>query len=175
MKTSRRIREPKLHRLAKSIDMPQAQIDRGDYEACDVANRTDAEQRHSVRSQQTRTVRKKTKLQKLCPSVITKDELKTCEWYQGVYSLAYEMLGTTADYGRPGGNGFDPSVVMMRSRVQRLAASDYAYARAGIDPLLVGLFERIVLHGRPMNRLGLSFRRAVRQLAERVQHVEIAA
>ncbi len=170
MKTTRRIREPKVRRLAKAIDMPQSQIDRGDYEACDVANRTDADQRHSVRSEQTRTIRKKTKLQKLKDAgIINSRELSACEWYQSTYEEHYETRVRIADWSATGGAsdrayGHWPAGVVLEPGMNMIE-----FARQGISPAVLPMFDRVVLHGRPLGKLAITFRTAARKLLEQIE------
>lgn len=151
----------------------------GEFELVDVANHTDADQRSMVREigyatgkdkdAKRQTLRRRTKLEKLVDAgVIDKRTLALCEWYGDRHAAAYDTVGITADYDRTGASGGNR---VGRSNVQVEAAREYAWARAGINPLLVGLFERVVLHGRPMNRLGLAFRLACRQLDERIGHL----
>ena len=66
-KRSTRIKKTRVNTadmLASQI-MPTAQCIPGTFEECDAPNTTDADQRHSTRSGQTRTIRKLTRIDKL--------------------------------------------------------------------------------------------------------------
>ncbi len=176
MKTTRRIREPKVRRLAKAIDMPQSQIDRGDYEACDVANRTDADQRHSVRSEQTRTVRRTTKIQQLVKrGLLNRNEGKVCEWYLHQHTAGYETAYPSANWnGNGGATGWRVFSLSPKYYEQEIARRSFDAARASINPSIVGLFDQVVLHDGPLGRRSLAFKVAVEQLDRHLAEMGIA-
>jgi len=156
--------------LARSIDMPEAQISKGGLVAVDVQNHSDDDQRAMVRSTQTQTVRRLTKLEKLyARQVVDMRELKACEWYRGAHEARYDTLGVTAQWGSAGGGGTGLRDHLPKTKEQQAAFADFDFARAGISPTIRPLFERVVLQGRPLGKLRLTFRLAVRQLLERIE------
>jgi len=167
---TRRIREAKPDRIANSIGVPTAQQGRGSFTIVDVANHSEADQRHAVRSRQMRTVRRKPKLMQLYDArVLTLDGYKACLWYHDLHALGYDTVGITANYEGGAGGGQTSFTHLARYREQGRARIAYAFARDGVDATLRPLLERVVLHGRPIGRLTLSFRRAVDQLIERAE------
>src|SRR5688572_13203913 len=82
-------------KLALSI-VPAAQVSNGSFREVNVANRTEADQRHSVRSRETRTIRRKTKIEKLRDAgVINAKEALACEWYAQAFACRYDTTGIT--------------------------------------------------------------------------------
>ena len=170
MPRARRIREAKPDRIARTAGVPAAQLGQNAFTIVDVANHSEADQRHAVRSRQMRTVRRKPKLMQLYDArVLTLDGYKACLWYHDLHALGYDTLGITANYGGGVGGGQTSFTHFARYHEQGDARNDYMLARAGIDRLLLPLLERVVLHGRPIGRLAISFRRAVDQLVERAE------
>ena len=172
--TKIRTRQDPAHVMAKSL-LPASQAKRGEFTIVDVANHSEGDQRHAVRSGETRTIRRKPKLHCLFPNVLNLEQVLSCEWYLGRYLAGYETVGITANYGGTGGGGDKGFTHLAKSNEQMIARREYQAARASIDPLLIALFERVVIHGRPMGRLGLSFRLAVSQLEQHMQDVGVAA
>jgi len=163
----RRKRTPE-QELARAIGLPLDQLRRG-FRLVEVANRTDADQRHSIRSKQTRTLRKLTRTEKLQRAgVITTEQAAACEWFAAAHALGYDTLGVTANYEPTIGSGDSVHTHLARNKAQLGAREDYRFACAGISPILLPLLERVLLRGRPIGRLGISFRMAVRELTERV-------
>jgi len=142
-------RKPKadpVAKLARSI-LPEAQV-RGDLVIRDVANHTEADQRASVRSGETKTVRRLTRVERLTRAgVITVDQQAACEWYSDAYELGFQTVGCTANYMGAGGGGFGAADLFSRYKAQGDARANYFYARQAIPNHLLGLFEAIVLHG----------------------------
>jgi hypothetical protein len=190
VKASRKVRTPQQEagRVAKSIGLSPEQILHG-IAVHDVSNRTEAQQRHSIRSGETRTVRKLTRIDKLKASgTISRDEAQACEWYAAAHALGYDTLGITANYGGSGSRGGNVSCHWARYRAQEEARLDYAFAREGISPFLLTLFEAVVLEGLALNeaggqmwerlarsqrsgRLSSAFRLAANQLHGRIAHM----
>ena len=160
-------------KLARSI-VPTAQAKPGAFTLVNVANHSEADQRASVRSGEVRTIRRTPKIMQLVNArIITKAEAETCQWYADRHSEGFDTLGITANYGGAGGGGCSAFTHLAKHKAQMIARQEFAAARASINPTLIGLFERVVLHGRP-SRLGLTFRMAVRQLDEHLQSEGIA-
>jgi hypothetical protein len=156
--------------MALAIGLPVAQLRRG-FRVVEVSNRTDADQRHSIRSKQTRTLRKLTRTEKLLRvGVIDAEQAAACEWYAAAHALGYDTLGVTANYEGSIGGGDAGHTHLARNRAQQGAREDYAYARGGVNAMLLPLLDRVLLQGRPIGRLGSSFRTAVRQLTERARY-----
>lgn len=163
--------EQKATRLARRI-VPEVQAARRDFSVVDVANHTDGDQRHMVRSNERQTIRRKSKIDQLREAgTITFDDARICNWYLDRHSEAYDTLGITANLGGVGGGGGTSFDHMSRTIAQAQARLDFQFAREAICPLLLPLFEKVVLHGRPMGKLKLSFRRAVQMVRERVDHL----
>jgi hypothetical protein len=134
-------------KLAKEL-LPEAQARRADYRLVDVANHTDADQRHMVRSGEKKTLRKMTRVERLTRAgVISPDQALACEWYAHAYELGFQTVGCTANYMGAGGGGFGATDLFARYKAQGEARANYHYARQAIPNHLLGLFEAIVLHG----------------------------
>ncbi|MDT9600054.1 hypothetical protein [Sphingosinicella rhizophila] len=179
--------------LARNVGVPEAQRIRGDLRVVPVANRTEAEQRHAVRSGETRTVRKLTRIEKLQRAgTIAPHEAAACAWYAAAHELGYATLGITGSYERIGeggrGQGARAMCHLPRYKAQEEARADYAYGREAIPPFLLPLFERVVLAGESMSdaggalwedlakaqrssKLASAFRLAANKLHERVGHM----
>lgn len=156
-------------KLALNIGIPGSQIRRGDFAIRDVANHSEADQRDMQSLKRTRTIRRKTRLEKLHQrKVINDTELKACEWYHDAHAMRYDTSGITAKYGASGhrGTSFDH---LPKNRDQEIAFWNFDFAREGICPSLRGLFDRVVIHGRPLDRLTRTFRLAVNQLITRIE------
>src|SRR5687768_6283598 len=82
--------------LARSLGVPEAQRIRGDLTIVPVANRSEADQRHALRSGKTRTVRKLTRIEKLLRAgTVAPHEAAACAWYARAHELGYATLGLT--------------------------------------------------------------------------------
>ena len=155
--------------LALSITTP-AQVANGRFERCSVSNHSDADQRHTVRSGERSTIRRKPKIDELVTrKVISQREALACEWYAAAHSLRYDTTGVTMRYGTAGGGGCTNFDHLPKSREQEDAYNHFAYAREGINPFFLPMFERIVLYGRPLGKLGITFRTAARELLARIE------
>jgi hypothetical protein len=179
---SRRVRKqrvPEEEKLARSLGLPGYRA--GHFQAVDIANRTDDDQRKMVRSQEMRTLRRTTHIERLASAgTITKDQADICEWYASQHELGYSTIGCTANYGGAGGGGFGSSDLLARYKAQARARNNHIAARAAIPPALRHLFDRVVLHGhglasgdnslrphsRAYSRLSSSFRHACNCLRE---------
>ncbi len=170
MKTTRRIREPKLARLARAIDMPQAQIDRGDYEAIDAPNLSTATHKGEATPPKERvpTVRRTTKIQQLVNrGTLTRAAGRVCDWYLATHTAGYETgCGTVNWDGNGGSAGWRVFSLDPKWLEQEIARRAFDAARKSISPSIVGLFELVVLHGGPMGRRSLAFHIAVEQLTK---------
>ncbi len=167
--------------LAKRL-LPAGQARPGDFVLHDVQNRTEAQQRDMMRSEEKKTVRRRTRIEKLqAIGTIERHEAAACEWYAKAHSLGYDTLGITADYGSAGG-GAGKVCHLAKYQAQQEARDDYAFARAGIPAFLLPLFERVVLQGlslgeasgaagRALVKATAEFRLAANKLHERVAHV----
>lgn len=141
----RKKREDPVTKLARSI-LPAEQIAHGGLVIRDIANHTDADQRKMVRSGETRTVRKLTRVERLTRAgVINADQALACEWYSNAYELGFQTVGCTANYMGAGGGGFGSSDLFARYKAQGEARANYHYARQAIPRHLLGIFEHIVL------------------------------
>lgn len=181
---ARKVRTPDqlANRLARRL-LPAEQANRGGMVIVDVSNRTDAQQRHSIRSQETETIRKLSRVEKLQRAgILERHEAQACQWYADAYALGYDTIGVTADYQGSGVRAGGVYCLASRYRAQQEARADYAYARRGIPQFLLPLFEGVVLEGRSFrssagkagreaSRLALAFRLAANRLHEHIAHL----
>ena len=168
---SRRARERKdpTAKIARTITT-EAQVANGKFILVDVANHADEDQRHMVRSGERQTIRRQPKFMELYRrGVIDKREAAACEWYLDTYSARYDTVGITARYGTYSSSGCTNFDHLPKTREQHDAWVHFNEARSAINPFFLGMFERIVLHGRPLGRLTISFRTAVRQLLDQIE------
>ncbi|WP_324807189.1 hypothetical protein SH584_11410 [Sphingomonas sp. LY29] len=161
-----RIRVSSAAQVARKIGLPEAQIANDDFVLADVSNHSDAEQRHMVRSGEKKTVRKKTKLEKLYDAgLLTLEGYRACRWYQDSYSLGYDTIGVVAQYENTGGVSSGQRTFSHSGTLEQVQARlDYAFAREGLDSMALSLLDKVVLHGRPIGRLSITFRLAVAKL-----------
>lgn len=167
-------------RLACVI-IPSVQVRKGEFAIVDIANRTEADQRHMVRSGEKRTIRRLTHLERLeARRIITKRQLQICEWYAEQHEKGFGVTCHIANYGMTGGKAPGAMDLLAKTRSQYLARQNYAYAKASIAPGLIHLFERIVIgqtdlgNGETWRRksaLKNTFRLAVDQLDEACGHL----
>lgn len=175
--TRKRPRVDPVVKLARTI-LPGAQVHKGEFKIHDVANHSEADQRHMVRSGEKRTVRRLTHLEKLhARRAITLEQLRVCQWYADQHEFGFATVGCTANYCGAGGGGMGTMDLLARYAEQLSARENYLWAKSTIARPLVPLFERVVIHQTPINeggrctRLSLSFRLAVRQLEAGVGHI----
>ena len=169
---SRKIRKPRITedvKLARLI-LPAGQAKPGVFEAVDISNHSEADQRKMVRSGERRTIRRRSRLG--CAPIrkmLTDREIAACEWYAAAYSARYETLGITANYAAAGGNGGSGFDHLPKTKQQEQALQYFDYARAGISPSVLELFEDVVLRCGLIGRRALAFKVAVLQLIERIE------
>lgn len=178
---ARKIRSDPVLKQARMIGVPSAQIIKGAFALADVANRTEADQRHMVRSKETRTVRRMTHLEKLyARKVLTLRQLRLCEWYADQHEKGFGVTCHISNYGGAGGSSPGSMDLLAKTRDQFIAREQYRTARASISPMLISLFERVVLgqthigDGETWRRktaLKHTFRLAVDQLDEACGHL----
>lgn len=146
--------EQNLLRLAKRL-LPESQARQGGLVLCEVSNRSDADQRHMVRSQEKHTVRRLTRIEKLHRAgTLSKHEAQACQWYADAHALGFDTLGITANYGATGGDGSNVYTHLARHKAQQEARADYAFAREAIPALLLPIFERVILEGQAIGDAG---------------------
>ncbi len=150
--------------------VPAIQVANDRFEICDVSNHSERDQRHMVRSGQRKTVRRTTKIDQLLKrGILDQREALACEWYQSTYENEYETRVKIADWSATGGSsdrayGHWPAGLPLEPGL-----SMHEFARRAISPMVLPMFERVVLHGRPLGKLAITFRQAARQL---LQHIE---
>lgn len=155
--------------LALSI-VPAAQVRNGQFEKCDISNHAEEDQRRMVRSGERTTIRRKPKFIQLYErGILNHREAAACEWYSTAHSMRYDTVGITANYCGVGGRSTTNFDHAPKSREQEEALREWSDARSAIDPMLVGLFERVVLHGMPLKNLVLSFKLATGQLLSKIE------
>jgi hypothetical protein len=168
-KRSTKLRASKTERIAGRF-MPDIQARRGNLVLVAVSNHSDEDQRHMVRSGERVTVRRKCKIEELYDrKVIDQREMAALKWYADAHELRYGTSGITANYGGVGGGGRVNYDHLAKNVQQAQAALNFEYARAGIQPQFRGLLDRVVLLGRPLGKLGSTFREAVRQLMVQIE------
>lgn len=176
---TKRARVDPVAKLASEIGVPLSQVANDRFEGCDVVNHTEADHRAMVRSlgaqminpDARRTIRRKPKIDELKDrGLINAQEAAACQWYRDAHAMRYDTLGVTARWGGAGGNNgrrdFDH---MPKTPEQQIAYVNFEFARAGINRFILGMFERVVLHDRPLGKLGRSFKLAAQQLLERIE------
>lgn len=177
---SRRARKPRVDpvaKLAKAIGIPAEQVSTGTHIIRDVANHSEADQRASVRSGETQTLRRLTRIEQLAKAgIITPEQSAACGWYATQHELGFQTIGCTANYTGAGGGGFGSSDLLARYKAQREARENYLYARQAIPDYLLGTFEGVVLHaGRPPHMMPkaekLRFSLAAFLLHEQIGHL----
>ncbi len=166
---STKIREPKVSRIARRSGVPDAQIANDQFVMHPVKNANDGDLRDMTRSKVTHTVRRKPKLEQLRGKVLDNRQIEVCEWYLGTHAMAFDTIGITANYGESNGGGNTSFTHLARYKEQGQARIEFAHARAGVDSILAPLLDRVVIYGRSIGRLNLSFRRAIDQLVDRVE------
>jgi hypothetical protein len=157
-------------RIARAI-LPLTQANRGGFKVVDIANRSDADQRHMVRSGEKRTIRRLTHVERLSVTQgLDQRELAALQWYADAHAARYDTLGIIGNYGegtRCGRTDFDhlPSNID-----QALAAEQFDHARSAISAPIRNMFDRVVLQGfhvgKGTERL---FRLALNQLMHRIE------
>ncbi len=167
-----RIRVSSAAQVARKIGLPEAQIANDDFVLTDVSNHSDAEQRHMVRSGEKKTVRRTTKIDQLHKrGIIDKREALACEWYQATYEEQYETRIKIADWGATGGSSDRAYGHWPVGAPLERGLNMYEFAREAINPAFVSMFERVVLHGRPLGKLAITFRSAARSVLKRIEGI----
>lgn len=166
----KKLREDPTVKLALTITTPQ-QARRGDLRIVDVANHSDADQRHMVRSGEMKTVRRQTLAERLKARLGLEDqEADACQWYHDAHEARYATLDTIAKYGDRRGGGRTDFDHMPKTPEQDIAHGNFSYGRSAISPNLLPMFERVVLHGwEMMPGSAVLFRLAARQLMHRLE------
>jgi hypothetical protein len=142
----RKERQDPVLKQARLVGVPQIQRRPGTFAIVDIANRTEADQRHMVRSGEKRTVRRMTHLEKLyARKVLTLRQLRICEWYADQHERGFATTCHISNYGSAGGSAPGSMDLLSKTRDQFIAREQYRQAKASIRPCLVGLFESVVL------------------------------
>lgn len=168
-KPRRKSDEQLANEMARTV-LPAAQYRKNGFALVDVQNHSEADQRHMKRSGQDRTIRRLTRIEKLVTRhVISKDEAKACEWYAAAHAARYDTTGTTANYGESNGAANTNFDHLPKTKLQWDALAHYDMAREAIPPMTRPMFDRIVLEGRPLGKLAITFRNAARRLLEHIE------
>jgi hypothetical protein len=167
-------------KLALSI-VPAAQVANSRFKEANVANFTEAQQRHSVRSKEVKTVRRMTHIELLVARrTLTQRQGQLCQWYADQREIGYATVGCTANYCGAGGGGFGAGDLLARYREQMIARNNYTAARQAVDIRLLPLLEKIIVAGWSMAEAGERkrpaviselFRLAVDQLEQGIGHL----
>lgn len=183
-KQTRKARTPEQHviRLARRL-LPAAQARPGTFRLHDVQNRSDDDQRHMIRSEERKTLQRIPRIDKLLSArIIDKHEAEACRWYADAYAAGYDTIGVTSTYGGSGVRSSGTFCLASRYREQQEARENYEFAKQGIPPFLLPLFERVVLegtsiagatnqNGRALGKLTAEFRLAANMLHQRIAHL----
>lgn len=177
----RKERQDPVLKQARLVGVPLIQRRPGTFAIVDIANRTEADQRHMVRSGEKRTVRRMTHLEKLyARKVLTLRQLRICEWYADQHEKGFATTCHISNYGSAGGSAPGSMDLLSKTRDQFIAREQYRQAKASIRPCLVGLFESVVLSrvelgdGETWRRKNVTknrFRLAVEQLDRACGHL----
>ncbi len=162
-KTSK-ARIPEDVRIAKLL-LPKGQARPGLWIAVDAQHFTDADTKDAASLQRNRTIRRKSRFAALD---LHPHQAAACQWYADAHALRYDTQGITARYGevlKSGKTSFDH---MPKTAEQEDALANLTYARAGISPSLLPLFEAVVLRGCEIGNRRFGFVVAVEQLVERI-------
>jgi|SRR6185503_7467840 len=165
----RKTREDPAIRIALAITTPE-QARRGDLRIVDIANHSDADQRHMVRSGERKTIRRQSKVDELrVRGLLDDDEAKACEWYQTTYESEYVARLRICDW--EGGSRSTDKAYGHWPAGKYLEPGDslFEFAREGISPPIRLMFERVVLHGWPVGKLGILLKLAARQVMHRIE------
>jgi hypothetical protein len=147
--------------------LPASQVGRGLYLVVDAPTFAGEVNRAGTKA---RTLMRKPRIMKLLDAgIINKREAEACEWYATRHAARYDVVGITARYGEQSGGGIKSYCHGPKTPEQISALLDYDFARAGISPMLLPMFERIVIDGRPLGRLAITFRQAARELLARLE------
>ncbi len=169
---TRRIRKqriPEATMIARSI-LPDGQAHEGAFEAIDIINHSDDDQRRMVRSGSRRTIRRLTKIEKLHRAgILDQREAAACQWYAEAHACRYDTTGVTAAYGETGGAARTNFDHLPKTRQQEDAYRNFDAARAVIPPMVRPMFEAVVLFGRPLGRLSITFRATARKLLDHIE------
>ncbi len=168
--TRRRLKTkpPKAARQAKLIGVPEVQIVNDNFELCDAPNlATDFHRGEAVAPKvKVLTVRRKCRFHGLA---LHPYQIAVCQWYADAHALRYDTQGVTARYGegvKSGKCNFDH---MPTTPEQEDALANFSFARAGISPSVLGLFESVVLYGGEIGSRRFAFAIAIEQLTERIE------
>jgi len=152
-KRTKRQADPVL-KMQRAI-LPSAQVRKGDFVMVDVANHSEGDQRHSVRSGETKTIMRKSWVERLVAAkVIEEHQAKAVQWYADQHEAGFATVGCTANYGGAGGGGFGSSHLFARYREQQEARDNYQWARTLIPADLLPGFEMVVLNQARLNGSG---------------------
>lgn len=172
MKQSRKIRKrpDPVARQARAVGVPEQQIRNGGLQLCDVVDFSAADTRKTVRSGERQTVRRQPKLHELyVRGVINIPELLACRWYQAQYEAQYETRVKIADWQATAGTSDKAFGHWPATDTLGPGANMWQLARQSINPAFLPLFERVVLHGRPLGKLAISFRSCARRVLETIE------
>lgn len=155
--------------MARSM-LPASQARKNEFKLVDVQNHSEADQRHMKRSGQARTIRRKTRLEKLyLRKLLDVRELLACEWYQAQHEMERDTLVKVADWQATSPSsdrayGHWPSGTILEP-----GQSLFDWARESIPPIARPMFDRIVLHGQSAGKWGPAFKLSAARL---LAHIE---
>lgn len=186
-KPSRRIRkqrEPEQQRLARARGVYAASSRPDEYVATDIVNFSEDDARelerakdHITREREKlkikpkqdhvakRTMkRKQHKLDELVTrGVISREEAAYCEWYLDRHEELYEAKCKIANWAATGGSSDQAFGHWPANALMHPGRTLFDEARESLGAKR-WMFERVVLHGKRLGKLAITFRQAVRQM-----------
>lgn len=136
----------RLARQMSNVGFPKVQAGRGGFVVVDVANHSDADQRHMVRSGDKQTIRKLTRIERLRNAgTINHDEAAACQWYADAAAIGYDTTGTTANYAEAGSRSKRHWDHLPKYAAQEEGRESFLWARKVLPEHLLPMFEAVVL------------------------------
>ena len=157
----------KMERTIGGSGLPAVQIGRGLHIIVDAPSFEGEKNKSGSKAQ---TLRKLTRIDRLKRAGILDDrEAKACEIYHEAFEGHYETRIKIADWSATGGSSDRAYGHWPTSMPLEPGMNMYQFLRAGISPIVLPMFERVVIHGRPLGKLAITFRHAARQLLSRLE------
>lgn len=170
---------PKSQRIKKTRDTPVAKVARqidlasphhGDFQLADRVAYSSKDASAALRSGEKQTLRRTTKIDQLVKrGILDKREGLACEWYQGQHEQQYEARVKIAQWDATASASEKSFGHWPSKRCLNDNPTLFEEARADIPTTIRPMFERVVLHGRPLGKLAITFRMTARRLLEHIE------
>ncbi len=168
-KPRRKTPDQEANEMARAL-LPAAQAVKGDFSLVDVQNFSEADQRHMKRSGQIRTIRRKTRLEKLyLRKLLTVRELLACEWYQAQHEAENDTLVRIADWQASSPSSDKAFGHWPAGMILEPGQSMLEWAREAIPPIARPMFDRIVIQGQSAGKWGPAFKLVAARLLEHIE------